>query len=121
MTDDDIVKTIAVTLMLAHGGALISATALRKGIIPIQLLNLLLSAGVVVYWAPRLSELFHYVDAVTAFVAFELVVLASSILALCGIRVPHVVIWVEFAAQAILNAAALWLIFNFTFKMTGVM
>ncbi|MFI5012612.1 MAG: hypothetical protein ACHQAY_09710 [Hyphomicrobiales bacterium] len=119
MTDDDIVKSIGIGLMLAHGGALMAATALRKGIIPVLVLNLLLSAGVVIYWAPRFSELFHYVDAVLAFVAFELVVLASSILALRGFRVPHLVIWVEFAAHAILNAAAL--LFMFTFKMMRMM
>ncbi len=35
-------------------------------------LNLLVSAGVMIYWAPRFSELFGYIDIVLAFVGFEL-------------------------------------------------
>ncbi len=37
-------------------------------IAPVLALNILVSAGVIAYWIPRISELFHYVDAMQGFV-----------------------------------------------------
>jgi hypothetical protein len=115
VSDDDIVKAIASALMVAHVAALIWAGVLRRGIAPVLALNILVSAGVIVYWIPRISELFNYVDAMQAFVGFELVVMATSLLAVGRIRVPRALIWIEFAAHALFVAAAL--AFMFTFKM----
>lgn len=113
---DEIVKATASALMLAHIVAFIWAGLLRKGIAPVLALNFLVSAGVVIYWALRISELFHYVDIVWAFVGFELVVLGTSLFAVSRFRVPRPMIWIEFAAHALLIAATLT--FMFTFKMT---
>ena len=113
---DQVVEVIASALMLAHVGAFIWAGLLRKGTAPVLALNLLVSAGVVVYWALRISELFQYFDIVQAFVGFELIVLGTSLFAVSRFRVPRVLIWIEFAAHALLIAATLT--FMFTFKMT---
>jgi hypothetical protein len=116
---DDIVKAIASALMLAHIAAFIWAGLLRKGIAPVLALNFLVSAGVVIYWTPRISELFNYVDATQAFVGFELVVLGTSLFAVSRFRVARPLIWIAFAAHTLFIAATLT--FMFTFKMTRLM
>ncbi len=52
-----------------------------------------------------------------AFVGFELVVMATSLLAVGRIRVPRALIWIEFAAHALFVAAALAFMFTFKMKM----
>jgi hypothetical protein len=113
---DDIVKTIASALMLAHIAAFVWAGVLRRGIAPVLALNILVSVGVIAYWIPRISELFHYVDAMQGFVGFELAVMATSLLAVGRFRVPRALIWIEFAVHALFVAATL--AFMFTFKLT---
>jgi hypothetical protein len=54
---DQIIEAIASVLMFAHVGAFVWAGWLRKGIAPVLALNMLVSAGVVVYWAMRITEL----------------------------------------------------------------
>jgi hypothetical protein len=51
---DDIVKAIALALMLAHIAAYIWAGLLRKGIAPVLALNFLVSVGVVIYCIPQI-------------------------------------------------------------------
>ena len=116
---DEIVDVIASALMLAHVAALVWSGWLRKGIAPVIVLNLLVSTGVVIYWAPHISELLHYVDAVWAFVAFELAVFITSILVVFRVHVPRAVIWIEFSVHVLLIAATLT--FMFTFKLTRLM
>jgi hypothetical protein len=70
----------------------------------------------VLYWAPRFSELFGYIDMVMAFVGFELVVLIVSALAL-RVRIPPVIHWIAFAANALLSINAL--VFMLTFRIRG--
>jgi hypothetical protein len=113
---DDIVKAIATALLLAHIGALVWSGWLRKGIAPVLALNLLVSASVVIYWGLRITELANYVDVVWAFVAFELVGLVTSLLAVFRVRVPQAAIWIEFTAHALMTAAAV--LFMLTFHLT---
>ena len=116
---NDVVKAIAVTLMLAHVAVLIVVLRSRGRIGWIVGLNLLASAGVIIYWLPRFPELFGYVDLVVAFVGFEFVVLIISIMAAFRVRIPPAIHWIAFAANASLSAAAA--VFMFTFRMTRLM
>ena len=115
-TTDDLIKVTALALMAAHILAFLWAGVLRKKLAPVLALNLLVSAGVAIYWLPRLTELFDDIDLVTAFVGFEFFVLATSLVAVAGRRVPPAVIWLEFVAHSLLIAAALT--FMVTFKIT---
>jgi hypothetical protein len=115
LSEDQIVQILAYALMAAHIGVLIWFWFRRK-IAPVLALNLLVSGGVMVYWAPRVGELFHYVDEVAAFVAFELVVFLTSVAAIFVVRVPRAVIWAAFAVNMILLAGAIY--FILTFKLT---
>jgi len=114
-TADQIVETVATLLLLAHAGVFVWAGLLRKGMASVLALNLIVSVGVAIYWAPHISELLKFADLVQAFVGFELFVLGTSLLAVSRVRVPHTLIWFEFAAHALFAAIALT--FMFTFKM----
>jgi len=114
-TADQIVETVATLLLLAHVGVFIWAGLLRKGIASVLALNVIVSAGVALYWAPHVSELLKYADIEQAFVGFELFVLGTSLLAVSRVRVPRALIWFEFAAHALFAAMAL--AFMLTFKM----
>jgi hypothetical protein len=107
---------IALALLIAHVGALVWSGWLRKGIAPVLALNLLLSGGVAIYWGLHITELPNYIDAVWAFVAFEFVVLVTSLLAVFRGRVPQAAIWIEFTAHALMTAAAF--LFILTFRIT---
>jgi hypothetical protein len=113
---DDLMKVTALALMVAHVLAFVWAGVLRKKLAPVLALNLLVSAGVAIYWLPRLTQLFNYIDLVTAFVGFEFFVLATSLLAIAGRRVAPALIWLQFVAHSLLIAAALT--FITTFKIT---
>jgi len=115
LSADDVVKLAAAALLVAHAGALVWFFRGRD-VAPVLWLNLLVSGGIVVYWLPGLGELFDYVDAVWAFVAFEFAVFAMALTAVLSGRVPRAASWAAFAAHAILIAAAL--VFFLTFKMT---
>lgn len=116
---DDLVKAVAVALLLAHIVVLISVLRFRARMSWVVGLNLLVSAGVMVYWAPRFSELFGYVDMILAFFGFELAVLIASTIAALRGRVPAAIHWIAFTANALLSAAAAT--FMFTFQMTRLM
>ena len=113
---DDLIKATALALMGAHVLAFFWAGVLRRKLAPVLALNLLVSAGVAIYWLPRLTQLFNDIDLVTAFVGFEFLVLITSLVAVAGRRVPPAVIWLEFVAHSLLIAAALT--FMVTFKIT---
>jgi hypothetical protein len=115
---DQIVEAVAALLLLAHAVAFVWGGLLRKGVASVVALNLTVSAGVVIYWAPHILELLKYVDVVLAFVGFEVFVLATSLFA-TRVRVPRTLIWFEFAAHAFFVAAALT--FMFTFKIDRLM
>lgn len=116
---DDLVKAVAVALLLAHIVVLISVLRFRARMSWVVGLNLLVSAGVMIYWAPRFSELFGYVDIVLAFVGFELAALIASVMAVFRAPIPSAIHWIAFTANALLSAAAA--IFMFTFQMTRLM
>jgi hypothetical protein len=118
-SEDDIAKFITVALLLAHIAVLIAVLRFRARLGWMVGLNLLVSAGVMIYWAPRFSELFGYVDIVLAFVGFELAVLTVSILAALRVRIPPAIHWIAFAANALLSVNAL--IFMLTFRITRLM
>ena len=107
---------IAYPLMFAHIVALIWFVWRRWEIAPLLGANLLVSGGVLVYWATRFDALLHDVDTDWLFVAFEIAVFATSLSAVLRIRVPRAIILAEFALQMILIAAAL--VFIITFKIT---
>jgi hypothetical protein len=107
---------VALPLMLAHIVVLVWFAWRRREIMPVLALNLLVSGGAMVYWATRFDALIHDVDTVWAVVAFEIVVLATSLAALSKTRVPRTVILAEFALQMTLIAAAI--VFMATFKIT---
>jgi hypothetical protein len=113
------VKAIVVGLLLAHIVVLISVLLLHARIGWVVGLNLLVSAGVMLYWLPRFSELFGYVDLVLAFVGFELAVLIVSILAVSRLRIPSAIHWIAFAVNFLLSAGALY--FMLTFRITRLM
>lgn len=116
MAPDDVVKAVAAALLLAHLAVLVSVLLFRARMGWVVGLNLIVGAGVALYWMPRLSDLLGHVDLVLAFVGFELAILAASILAGVGVRVPPVVHWIAFAVNAFLSAAAL--AFIVTFRIT---
>ena len=107
---------MAYPLMLAHVLALVWFVWRRWEIAPLLALNLLVSGGVVVIWALRYQALVQDVDTNWTFVAFETAVLATSLAAVFGLRVPRAAILAGFALQMILIAAAL--LFIITFKIT---
>ena len=115
LSEDQIVQLIVWASVFAHLGVLVWYW-FRRSLTPVLALNLLLSGGVMAYWVPRFGELFHYVDTVFAFVAFEFAVLATSVAALAKVRVPAALILAEFAANTILSAGALY--FMLTFAIT---
>jgi len=110
---DDVAKGIAVALLLAH---IVVLLFLRRRTGWAVGLNLIVSAGVVAYWLPDISELPGYVPLVWGFLAFEVAVLATSVAAAFGMSVPRFVIWGAFAAHAALTCGALY--FMLTFKLT---
>jgi hypothetical protein len=113
---DNVVKIAAIVVLLAH---VIVALWLRGRVGWAIALNLIVSAGVVAYCATNISDLMGSVPLVWGLVAFEAVVLATSLLATFSASVPRAVIWLEFAAHAILTSAAL--LFMLTFKLTRLM
>jgi hypothetical protein len=113
ISEDQIVQLFAWASVLAHLGVVVWYW-FRRNLTPVLALNLLVSGGVMAYWAPRLGELFNYVDMVGAFVAFEFAVLATSVAALAKVRVPSALILAEFAGNTILSAGALYFILTFT-------
>ena len=115
-SEDDIVKAVAVALLLAHVGTLMWSGWLRKGIAPVIVLNLVVSGSVVIDWARRLSDLEGSIELVWVFVGFEAVVLVTSLLAVFRVRVPQIAIWLEFAAHALMTGLAL--LFMLTFHLT---
>jgi len=116
LSADELIRIIAVALIVAHVAALIWVVWFRRRITPVLVLNLLVSGGVMAFWAPRLGELFNYVESVWIFVAFELIAFLTSLVAIVTGRVPRAVIWLVFAAHMILIAAALY--FMVTFKIS---
>ena len=113
ISDDDVVKAVAIALLLAHVAVVIWR---RDGIGWVVGLDLLVSAAVTAYWAVHIAELSGDVELVWAFAAFELAVLVVSGLAALQVRIPAAVLWIAFAAHAALAAAAL--VFMFTFRIT---
>jgi len=119
MNIDNAVKLLAVILLAAHIAVLIAVLRDRTHMNWVVRLNLLVSAGVMAYWVPRVSELFGYIDMVMAFVGFELAVLIVSVLAALRVRIPRAIHWIAFAANALLSVNAL--VFMLTFRITRLM
>jgi hypothetical protein len=115
MDEDDVVMAVAEVLMLAHIAALAWAWW-KHQIAGVVILNLLISAGVALYWLTRIAGLWGSAIGMQAFVAFELAVLTTSLLAIFRVRVPRALIWTEFGVHTALVAGALY--FMLTFKMT---
>jgi hypothetical protein len=113
LSEDQIVQLMIWASVFAHFGLIVWYLYRRK-LAPVLLVNVLVSGGVMAYWMPRLGELFHYVDMVGVFVAFEFAVLATSIAAFAKVRVPRALILAEFTGNAILSASALYFVLTFT-------
>jgi hypothetical protein len=110
---DSVVKFAAIAVLLAH---IVVLLGLRRRIAMVAGLNLVVSFMVVTYWATNLPDLIGSVPLVWAFAAFEIAVLATSLLATFVASVPPAVIWAEFAAHLLLTSGALY--FMLTFKLT---
>jgi hypothetical protein len=111
-----IFQSITVLALLIHIGAL-SFAILRRTIQPVAWLNLLVAVGVWIYWVPRLGRVIETGDLqAIALLAFALAAAAASLAVLAGRRVPSLLIWLFFTAQAV--ACILAAMFAFTFKMT---
>ena len=119
LSEDQIVQIIAAVLLVAHLGVLIWFIGFRRQMAPVLALNLIVSGGVLAFWLPRLDELLNYVESVWLFVAFELAVFMTSLVAIRSPRVPRAVLWIAFAANTILIAGAVY--FILTFKITRLM
>lgn len=113
---DQFIGLIALALLLAHVGVLVWSGWFGKGIAPVLGLNLLLSGGVVVYWGLNFADLAGSIELVWAFVAFEFIVLVTSLLAAFRMRVAQAVIWIAFTAHALMTGIAF--LFILTFRIT---
>jgi hypothetical protein len=109
VSDDDIAKIVSVLLLLSYFGVAVSR---RAWLAP---LNLLVSAGVTIFWALHVPELQGAVAAVKIFAAIEVVILITSALAVLGRRMPAAVLWTGFAVHVAVTA--LFALFMFTFRM----
>lgn len=106
----------AIVIVLAHLAALAWAAALRKGITPALLLNLILSAAILAYNADHLPIMLRYADyAPLALMAYAAAVLACSAGALCHLRIPAWINWTAFAVN--LSLSILLVAFLALFKM----
>ena len=111
-----IFQAITVLALLVHIGAL-SWAVLRRTIRPVAWLNLLVAAGVWLYWAQRLGWVIETRDIqVMALLAFALAAAAASLAVIAGRRIPSFLIWLFFTAQV--AACVVAVAFAFTFKMT---
>ena len=115
LSEELIVQILAYALAAAHLVVLVWYW-LRRDVTPVLTLNLIASGVVMIYWAPRLGELAHYVDTVTAFVAFEAIVFLTSVAGFVTQRVLRLLILLACIGNAILIAGALY--FLLTFKLT---
>jgi hypothetical protein len=113
LSDDDIAKAVSIALLVTYLGA---AVWRRQWVAP---LNLIVAAGVTVFWTFNISELSGSVAAVWVFAGVEVVILAVSALAVLGYRVPAAAVWLGFAVHVVLTA--LFALFMFTFRMERMM
>ncbi len=113
-------KSLALAAVLAHLGALAWAAGLRRGMRPAVLLNLCLACAVLGHWIDRLDQVSNTGDyRAMALIGFELVTAATSILVLCEMRVPRVVVWLQFSGHFLFAAA--FATFAFTFQLVRLM
>lgn len=106
----------AIVIIVAHLAALAWAAVLRKGITPVLLLNLILSATILAYNAGHLSIMLQSTDyAPLALMANAAAALACSAGALCGIRIQPWINWTAFAVN--LSLSILLLAFLALFRM----
>ena len=109
-------QTLTVLALLIHIGAL-SFAMRRRTIQPVAWLNLLVAAGVWLYWLPQVGRVIELRDFQgMALLAFALAAAVTSLVAIAGWRVPSLLIGLFFAVQAV--ACLLAVAFAFTFRMT---
>jgi hypothetical protein len=107
----------ATVIVVAHLAALAWAVVLRKGMTPVLLLNLILSATILAYNAGHLGIMLQSPDyAPLALMAYAAAALACSAGALCGVRIPGWINWTAFAVN--LSLSILLLAFLALFRMT---
>lgn len=106
----------AIVIVVAHLAALAWAAVLRKGMTPVLLLNLILSATMLAYNAGHLGVMLQSADyAPLALMAYAAAALACSAGALCGVRIPAWINWTAFAVN--LSLSILLLAFLALFRM----
>jgi hypothetical protein len=102
----------AIIIVLAHVAALAWAVMLRKGMVPVLILNLVLSAAILAYNADHLVIMLRYSDyALMALMGYAVVAFVCAAGALYGLRIPAWINWTAFAvnlALSILLLAFLW-------------
>ena len=110
-------QTTVVLLFLAHAGAMLGLWFGPRTITFMLLLNVVIAAGVLAYAASRARYSLGMYDArQTAFILFEVVVLAAAIWAFRHNRSASIASYVAFGLHFLVAFAAV--VFAFTFKMS---
>jgi len=112
-----VLKLASLAMLASCIGVLFWAFALRRGMVPILLVNMLTASLVLAYQAPRLFITIRTGDVpVIALIVFELSTLTLAALALGGTRVFLFASMAAFAVNGLAGLAAA--IFAFSFRMT---
>ena len=108
---------VAWAIVLAHIAALAWSKILHRGMTPVLVVNLVLSAVVLAYNADHLGIMLEYGDtAPLALTVYALVTFVLAACALCGLRIPAWINWSTFAVN--FGVSVLFLAFLATFSIT---
>jgi hypothetical protein len=126
---NEALQTAVAGLFLAQLAALIWALVPRGRMWGVLVVNLLLSAGVLVYAVPLLPQEIAYLASASTtewldyngigLCLIELAVLVSAALAIGRLRVPLALIWLGFAVNFVFTLFAVIFAFTFEFRCCG--
>jgi hypothetical protein len=106
----------SIVIALAHGAALVWALLRRDGMTPVLVLNVAMAAGILAYNAQGIGRAVGNEDwGLLALIAFALANFLCSGAALCGVRMPRLVLWGGFGVDLALSV--LLVAFMFLFKI----
>jgi len=114
-------KLITPIVFACHVGVLVCAGVLKRGLAPVYLLNLVLAIGALAYWLPRGTVVFKspWDAQAVVLMVFEIIIVASSLAAFVGWRIPAAIIWTEFGIHFCLSLFLT--VFAWFFKMTRLL
>jgi hypothetical protein len=126
---NETLQTAVAGIILAQLAALIWALIPRGRIRGVLVVNLLLSAGVLIYVVPLLPHEIAYLASASTtelldykgigLCLIELAVLVTAALAIGKLRVPLALIWLGFAGNFIFTLFAVIFAFTFEFRCCG--